>query len=181
MSKNEFVLKYYQDIRNACGKYYKIASAYIDFDDYFQNVCLDLLYRKSFDENLNVKPFTFICVVAKSEALQIRRMNQLEKRRIEKDKLLSIDFLNEEKDFRENCLAQYEDDDTIDVTKEIIEKIREKLSPRQSFYFDYMLQEFKPREVVKITGDNGNTVRKQYDYIRQKARKVLKYYNLIIK
>ena len=158
MSKNEFVLKYYQDIKNACGKYYKIVSAYIDFDDYFQNVCLALLNRKSFDESLNVKPFTFICIVSKNEALQIRRMNQLEKRRIEKDKLLSIDFLNEDKNFKENCLARYEDDNTIDVTKEMIEKIKEKLSPRQSFYFDYMLQEFKPREVTKITGDNGNTV-----------------------
>ena len=44
----------------------------------------------------------------------------------------------------------------------IIKKIKEKLSPKQLIYFDYMLQEYKPREVATITGDSGNYARKQF-------------------
>ena len=63
MSNKEFVIKYYKDIKNACYKYYKITSYYIDFDDFFQDVLTLMLSNKAYDENLNVKPFTFICCV----------------------------------------------------------------------------------------------------------------------
>ena len=181
MSNKEFVIKYYKDIKNACYKYYKITSYYIDFDDFFQDVLTLMLSNKAYDENLNVKPFTFICCVVKNYALQVKVKFQTKKRQIERDKLLSIDYINDDDGFKESNLAIYEEDNTVFITNDIIKKIKEKLSPKQLIYFDYMLQEYKPREVATITGDSGNYARKQYEFIRKKVKTLLNYYNIIIK
>ena len=181
MNNKEFVEKYYKDIKNACCKYYKITNYYIDFDDFFQDVLTRMLSNKEYDENLNVKPFTFICCVVKNHALQIKLKFQTKKRQIEHGKLLSIDYINDDDGFKESNLAIYEEDNTVFITNDIIKKIKEKLSPKQLIYFDYMLQEYKPREVAEITGDSGNNARKQYEFIRKKAKTLMDYYNIIIK
>ena len=106
---------------------------------------------------------------------------QTKKRQIEHGKLLSIDYINDDDGFKESNLAIYEEDNTVFITNDIIKKIKEKLSPKQLIYFDYMLQEYKPREVATITGDSGNYARKQYEFIRKKVKTLLNYYNIIIK
>ena len=63
----------------------------------------------------------------------------------------------------------------------MIEKIKEKLSPLQNEILYYLINDYKPREVSKILGMNSNSIRKNYGYIRDKARKKLEYYNLDIK
>ena len=63
----------------------------------------------------------------------------------------------------------------------MVEKIKEKLSPLQNEVFYYLINNYKHREVSKILGITNNNVRKNYDYIRKKARKTLEYYNLDIK
>lgn len=181
MSNKEFVIKYYKDIKYACGKYYKITNYYIDFDDFFQDVLTRMLSNKPYDESLNIKPFTYICCVVKNHALQVKLKFQTKKRQIEHGKLLSIDYINNDDGFKESNLAIYEEDDTIFISNDIIEKIKEKLSPKQLIYFDYMLQEYKPREVAAITDDSGNNARKQYETIRKKVKTLLDYYNIIIK
>ena len=181
MSNKEFVIKYYKDIKNACYKYYKIANYYIDFDDFFQDVLTLMLSNKPYDENLNVKPFTFICCVVKNYALEVKVKFQTKKRQIERSKLLSIDYINDDDGFKESNLVSSEIDESEFIRNDMIEKIKEKLSPLQTEIFYYLINDYKPREVSKILGMNSNSIRKNYGYIRDKARKTIEYYNLDIK
>ena len=181
MSNKEFVLKYYKDIKNACYKYYKIANYYIDFDDFFQDVLTLMLSNKPYDENLNVKPFTFICCVVKNYALEVKVKFQTKKRQIERSKLLSIDYINDDDGFKESNLVSTEIDESEFIRNDMIEKIKEKLSPLQNEIFYYLINDYKPRETAKILEMNSNSIRKNYGYIRDKARKTLEYYNLEVK
>ena len=181
MNNNEFVETYYNDIKNACSKYYKLVSGYIEYEDFLQHSFCIFLKRKSFDENYNVKPFTFICAVVKNEALQIIRNNKSQKRYISKDKLASIDYINDDDGYNESNIVSIEIDESEFIRNDMIEKIKEKLSPLQNEIFYYLINDYKPREVSKILGISGVNVRKNYDYIRKKARKTLEYYNLDIK
>ena len=181
MNNNEFVETYYKDIKNACGRYYKMVSGYIEYEDFLQQVLCIFLKRKSFDENYNVKPFTFICTVVKNEALQIIRNNKAQKRFIPRDKLLSTNYINDDDGFNENTIAVAEIDESEFIKNDMIEKIKEKLSPLQNEIFYYLINDYKPREVSKILGISSVNARKNYGYIRDKARKTLKYYNLDIK
>ena len=181
MNNNQFVETYYNDIRKACGKYYNMISSYVEFEDFLQEICCIFLKRKSFDENYNVKPFTFICIVVKNEVLQIIRKNKSQKRFIPKDKLLSIDYINDDDGFNENNIAVSEIDETEFIMNDMTEKIKEKLSPSQYEIFYYLINDYKPREVSKILGITPSSVRKNYQAIRIKARKTLNYYNLKVK
>ena len=181
MNNNQFVETYYNDIKNACGKYYNMINSYIEYEDFLQQTYCIFLKRKSFDESYNVKPFTFICTVVKNEALQIIRNNKAQKRYISKDKLASIDYINDDDGYNESNLVSTEIDESEFIMNDMIEKIKEKLSPLQSEIFYYLINDYKPREVSKILGMNGNSIRKNYGYIRDKARKTLEYYNLDIK
>ena len=80
MNNNQFVETYYKDIKNACSMYYNMINIYIEYEDFLQQTFCVFLKRKSFDENYNVKAFTFICTVVKNEALQIIRNNKAQKR-----------------------------------------------------------------------------------------------------
>ena len=181
MNNNEFVEKYYNDIRKACGKYYNMISSYIEFEDFLQEIYCTFLKRKSFDENYNVKPFTFICIVVKNEVLQIIRKNKSQKRFLPKDKLLSTDYINDNDGFNENNIAITEIDESKLIMNDMAEKIKEKLSPSQYEIFYYLINDYKPREVSKILGLTDISVRKNYQYIRRKARKTIEYYNLEVK
>ena len=181
MNNNQFVETYYNDIRKACGKYYNMISSYIDFEDFLQQTYFVFLKRKSFDENYNVKPFTFICTVVKNEALQVIVTNKAQKRFIPKDKLLSTDYINDDDGFNENTIAVSEIDESDFIMKDMVEKIKEKLSPSQNEFLYYLINDYKPREVAKILGVTPNSVAKKYQAIRGKARKTLEYYNLEVK
>ena len=181
MNNNQFVETYYNDIKKACGKYYKMINTYIEYEDFLQQIYCTFLTRKSFDENYNVKPFTFICAVVKNETLQIIRKNKSQKRFIPKDKLLSIDYINDDDGFNENNIAVSEIDESEFIMNDMAEKIKEKLSPSQYEIFYYLINDYKPREVSKILGINPSSVRKNYQAIRIKARKTLNYYNLKVK
>ena len=181
MNNNQFVETYYKDIKNACTKYYKMISGYIEYEDFLQQIYCVFLKRKSFDENYNVKPFTFICVVVKNEAIQIIRKNNSQKRFIPRDKLLSTDYINDDDGFNENNIAVAEIDESEFIMNDMIEKIKEKLSPSQAEMLYYLINDYKPREVAKILGITPNSVTKKYQVIREKARKALEYYNLEVK
>ena len=178
MNNNQFVETYYKDIKNACSKYYNMISGFIEYADFIQRMYYIFLKRKSFDENCNVKPFTFICIVVKNEAKQIIRENKAQKRYIDRDKLASIDYINDDDGFNESNLVSNEIDESEFIRNDMIEKIKEKLSPLQTEIFYYLINEYKPKEVSKILGLTDISVRKKYQYIRRKARKTLEYYNL---
>ena len=180
MNNNQFVEEYYNDIKNACAKYYNLISGYMEYEDFLQHSFCIFLKRKSFDENYNVKPFTFICTVVKNEALQIIRNNKSQKRYISKDKLASIDYINDEDGYNESNILSIEIDESEFIKNDMIEKIKEKLSPLQSEIFYYLINDYKPRETAKIMGISSLNARKNYGYIREKARKTLEYYNLDI-
>ena len=181
MSNNQFVETYYNDIRKACSKYYNMINNYIEFEDFLQQVYCLFLSRKSYDENYNVKPFTFICTVVKNEAFQIIKKNKSKKRFIPKDKLLSTDYINNDDGFNENTIAIAEIDESEFVMNDMAEKIKEKLTTSQIEIFYYLINDYKPREVSKILGITPISVRKNYQYIRSKARKTIEYYNLDVK
>ena len=178
MNNNQFVETYYNDIKNACSMYYKMVISYIEYEDFLQQTYCIFLNRKSFDENYNVKPFTFICVVVKNEALQIIKKNNSQKRFIPRDKLLSTNYINDDDGFNENTIAVAEIDESKFIMNDMVEKIKEKLSPSQAEVFYYFINDYKPREVAKILGITPNSVAKKYQAIRIKARKTLEYYNL---
>ena len=181
MNNNQFVETYYNDIRNACSMYYKMVISYIEYEDFLQQTYCIFLRRKSFDENYNVKPFTFICVVVKNEALQIIKKNNSQKRFIPRDKLLSTNYINDDDGFNENTIAVAEIDESEFIMNDMVEKIKEKLSPSQAEVFYYFINDYKPREVAKILGITPNSVAKKYQAIRIKARKTIEYYNLDVK
>ena len=181
MNNNQFVETYYNDIKNACSKYYNMINSYIEYEDFVQHSFYIFLKRKSFDESYNVKAFTFICTVVKNEALQIIRNNKAQKRYISKDKLASIDYINDDDGYNESNIVSNEIDETEFIRNDMIEKIKEKLSPLQSEIFYYLINDYKPRETAKIMGISSLKARKNYGYIRDKARKTLEYYNLDIK
>ena len=181
MNQKQFVEIYYNDIKNACRKYYNMICSFIDYEDFTQQMYYTFLNRKSFDENYNVKPFTFICVVVKNEAKQIIRDNKAQKRYISKDKLASIDYINDDEGFNENNLLKTEIDESKFIFNDMVEKIKEKLTPLQNKIFYYLINDYKPREVSKILEISDEVVRKNYYKIRTKARKTLEYYNLDIK
>ena len=181
MNNNKFVESYYKDIKNACSKYYNMINSYIEYEDFLQQTLYIFIKRKSFDESYNVKPFTFICTVVKNEALQIIRSNKSQKRYISKDKLASIDYINDDDGFNESNIVSSEIDESEFIRNDMIEKIKEKLSPLQNEIFYYLINDYKPREVSKILGLTDISVRKNYQYIRSKARKTLNYYNLEVK
>ena len=181
MNNNQFVETYYNDIKNACSKYYYMIKTYIEYEDFLQQTYWTFLKRKSFDENYNVKPFTFICIVVKNEALQIIRNNKAQKRYIDRDKLASINYINDDEGYNESNIVSNEIDESEFIKNDMVEKIKEKLSPLQNEVFYYLINDYKPREVSKILGITNNNARKNYDYIRKKARKTLEYYNLDIK
>ena len=180
MNNNQFVEIYYNDIKNACSKYYYMIKTYIEYEDFLQQTYCIFLKRKSFDESYNVKPFTFICTVVKNEALQIIRKNKSQKRFLPKDKLLSTDYINDDEGYNGSNVVSAEIDETEFIKNDMVEKIKEKLSPLQNEVFYYLINDYKPRETAKILGMNGNNIRKNYGYIRDKARKTLEYYNLDI-
>ena len=181
MNNNQFVETYYNDIRKVCSKYYNMINSYIEYEDFVQQTFCIFLKGKSFDENYNVKPFTFICAVVKNEALQIIRNNKAEKRNISKDKLASIDYINDDDGYNESNLVSTEIDESEFIMNDMIEKIKEKLSPYQTEIFYYLINDYKPREAAKIMGISSLNARKNYVYIRDKAKKTLEYYNLDIK
>ena len=181
MNNNQFVETYYNDIKNACSKYYNMINTYIEYEDFIQQTFCVFLKRKSFDENYNVKAFTFICIVVKNEALQIIRSNKTQKRNISKYNLASIDYINDDDGYNESNIVSIEIDESEFIMNDLIEKIKEKLTPLQNEVFYYLINDYKPREVSKILGITNNNARKNYDYIRKKARKTIEYYNLDIK
>ena len=181
MNNNQFVETYYNDIKNACSKYYYMIKTYIEYEDFLQQSYCVFLKRKSFDENYNVKPFTFICTVVKNEALQIIRNNKAQKRYIDRDKLASINYINDDEGYNESNVVSTKIDESEFIKNDMVEKIKEKLSPLQNEVFYYLINGYKPREVSKILGITNNNARKNYDYIRKKARKTLEYYNLEVK
>ena len=181
MNNNQFVETYYNDIKNACSKYYYMIKTYIEYEDFLQQTYCVFLKRKSFDENYNVKPFTFICTVVKNEALQIIRNNKAQKRYIDRDKLASINYITDDEGYNDSNVVSTEIDESEFIKNDMVEKIKEKLSPLQNEVFYYLINDYKPREVSKILGITNNNARKNYDYIRKKARKTLEYYNLDIK
>ena len=181
MNNNQFVETYYNDIKNACSMYYKMVSGFIEYEDFLQQVLCIFLKRKSFDENYNVKAFTFICTVVKNEALQIIRNNKAQKRYISKEKLASIDYINDDDGYNGSNIVSTEIDESEFIMNDMIEKIKEKLSPYQTEIFYYLINDYKPREVAKILGRSNTSISKNYQVIRNKARKILEYYNLDIK
>ena len=181
MNNNQFVEEYYNDIRKACSKYYNMINSYIEYEDFVQQTFCIFLKRKSFDENYNVKPSTFIYKVVKNEAVQVIRNNKTQKRNISRDKLAAIDYINDDDGFNESNLVSNEIDESEFIMNDMIEKIKEKLSPYQTEIFYYLINDYKPREVSKILGISSVNARKNYGYIRDKARKTIEYYNLEVK
>ena len=182
MTKNEFVEKNYKLIASACKKYHNMCSAYIEFEDFYNNCCLLFLTRKSFNPDVNTKPSPFVYKVVLMEALTTIRRNQSQKRKISQADLMSLDFIynnenSKKSDFRENSIVKTFDDDSTAIANELIELINKRLTEEQLIQFKYMLQGLKPKEVEKITGENVRLINQKRVLVKRKAKDVInKYY-----
>lgn len=181
MTKNQFVEENYKLIVSACKTYHPACSGYIEFEDFLNQCCLILLYRKSFDENKNVKPSTFIYKCVLRESLNILKKHQTKKRKIAQENLVSIDYINNDSHssntFRENNVVESYDDYTEEYVQELIPKIKARLTGEQLRQFGFMLQGLTPKDVEKATGENHKSVQKKRVMIRRKAKQEIEKFN----
>lgn len=184
MSKNEFVEKNYKLIASACKKYHNMCSGYIEFEDFYNDCCLLFLSRKSFNPEVNIKPSPFVYKVVLMEALTVIRKHQSQKRKISKSDLMSLDYIynnenSNKSNFKENNIAETYDDDTIGITNELINLIKNRLTDEQKIQFNYMLKGYTPKDVSKMTGQSIKTISNNRTMVKRKAKDIIERYNRI--
>ena len=183
MTKNQFVEENYKLIVSACKTYHPGCSGYIDFEDFLNQCCLILLYRKPFDPNKGIKPSTFIYKCIMRESLNILKKHQTYKRKISQENLVSIDYINNDthsqNTFRENNILESYDDYTVDYAKDLTNLINKRLTEEQKVQFGYMLQGLTPKDVEKLTGVNHKEIQQKRVMIRRKAKQEIEKYNRV--
>lgn len=181
INNNEFVKDNYKLIISACKIYYTRCSGYIDFDDYLNHCCLILLYRKPFDPKKGKKPSTFIYKCVEMETYNILKKYQTHKRNISQENLLSIDYIKNDENskykFKENNILESYDDYTEEYVKELLPKIKARMTPEQLIQLNFMLQGLTPKDVEKLTGENHKDVQQKRVMIRRKAKQEIEKFN----
>lgn len=181
MTQNQFVEENYKLILSACHCYFNKISGYMEFEDFVNHCCLIFLYRKPFDDTKGVKPSTFIYKCVLGEVYNILKKHQTHKRKISQKNLLSIDYINNDEQtkytFRENNLLEVYDDYTEEYVKELLPKIKARMTPEQLTQLNYMLQGLTPKDVEKLTGENHKDVQQKRVMIRRKAKQEIEKFN----
>lgn len=181
MTKNQFVEENYKLIVSACYLYYNRCSGYIEFEDFLNHCCLTLLRRKPFDSSRGVKPSTFIYKCIESETLNVLKKHQTKKRKISQENLVSIDFINNDEHskntFKENNILEFYDDYTEEYVKELLPKIKARMTEEQLRQLEFMLQGLTPKDVEKVTGESHKDVQQKRVMIRRKAKQEIEKFN----
>ena len=180
-NNNQFVEENYKLIVSACNLYHPSCSGYIEFEDFLNQCCLILLYRKPFDVTKGVKPSTFIYKCVLRESLNILKKHQTHKRRISQENLVSIDFINNDEHskntFRENNVLESFDDYTEGYVGELLPKIKARMTEEQLRQLNFMLQGLTPKDVERVTGENHKIVQQKRVMIRRKAKQEIEKFN----
>lgn len=182
-NNNHFVEENYKLIISACQLYHPSCSGYIEFEDFLNHCCLIFLYRKPFDPNMGIKPSTFIYKCVLRESLNILKKHQTHKRRISQENLVSIDYINNDEHskntFRENNVVEAYDDYTYEYVRELLPKIKARMTEEQLVQLEYMLQSLTPKDVEKLTGVNHKEIQQKRVMIRRKAKQEIEKYNRV--
>ena len=180
-NNNEFVMDNYKLIVSACNLYHPSCSGYIEFEDFLNQCCLILLYRKPFDATKGIKPSTFIYKCVLRESLNILKKYQTHKRRISQENLVSIDYINNDEHskntFRENNVLESFDDYTEGYVVELLPKIKARMTEEQLRQLNFMLQGLTPKDVERVTGENHKSVQQKRVMIRRKAKQEIEKFN----
>ena len=180
-NNNQFVEENYKLIVSACNLYHPSCSGYIEFEDFLNQCCLILLYRKPFDVTKGIKPSTFIYKCVLRESLSILKKHQAHKRRISQENLVSIDFINNDEHskntFRENNVLESFDDYTEGYVGELLPKIKARMTEEQLRQLNFMLQGLTPKDVERVTGENHKIVQQKRVMIRRKAKQEIEKFN----
>lgn len=181
MTKNEFVMENYKLIVSACKLYHPSCSGYIEFEDFLNQCCLIFLYRKPFDPSKGVQPSTFIYKCVFRETFNISKKYQRQKRKISQENLVSIDYINNDEHskntFKENNVLESYDDYTEEYVRELLPKIKARMTEEQLRQLDFMLQGLTPKDVEKLTGESHKDVQKKRVMIRRKAKQEIEKFN----
>ena len=180
-NNNQFVEENYKLIVSACNLYHPSCSGYIEFEDFLNQCCLILLYRKPFDATKGIKPSTFIYKCVLRESLNILKKYQTHKRRISQENLVSIDYINNDEHskntFRENNVLESFDDYTESYVFELLPKIKARMTEEQLRQLNFMLQGLTPKDVERVTGENHKSVQQKRVMIRRKAKQEIEKFN----
>ena len=180
-NNNQFVEENYKLIVSACNLYHPSCSGYIEFEDFLNQCCLILLYRKPFDATKGIKPSTFIYKCVLRESLNILKKYQTHKRRISQENLVSIDYINNDEHskntFRENNVLESFDDYTEGYVGELLPKIKARMTEEQLRQLNFMLQGLTPKDVERVTGENHKIVQQKRVMIRRKAKQEIEKFN----
>ena len=180
-NNNQFVEENYKLIVSACNLYHPSCSGYIEFEDFLNQCCLILLYRKPFDATKGIKPSTFIYKCVLRESLNILKKYQTHKRRISQENLVSIDYINNDEHskntFRENNVLESFDDYTESYVFELLPKIKARMTEEQLRQLNFMLQGLTPKDVERVTGENHKIVQQKRVMIRRKAKQEIEKFN----
>ena len=151
MDKNNFVIKYYDDIKKACSMFYSKCSNYLEFDDYFQDTILEFLTTAIYDENKNTKPFSFICIIAKNIAYNECKFYSAKRRKLP-DEFINVnkDIVND--DFEENQGLNYYEDYSKIIADDLYKKCEKILKGRQREIFKLTYLGYNQREIENIMG-----------------------------
>ena len=181
MTNNQFVEENYKLILGACNLYYNRCSGYIEFEDYANHCCLTFLRRRQFDSSRGVKPSTFIYKCVESETFNILKKHQTKKRKISQENLMSIDFINNDEHskntFKENNILECYDDYTEEYVKELLPKIKARMTEEQLRQLEFMLQGLTPKDVEKLTGESHKDIQQKRVMIRRKAKQEIEKFN----
>ena len=158
---NKFIEYHYKEILFECKHFYKHCYKYCDFDDYVQDVLIEIL-RNPFDESFGMKPFNYILMNAKNIALRTFKYNTTQKRKA--PPMLSIDFVHDE--FNEDNLLIYNED----FSSVYIDDLIIDLNEIEQKVFDLLIQDVTIKDIAKQLNVTTSYVYKIRNQIRNKLK-----------
>ena len=158
---SKFIEDHYNEILFECKHFYKHCYKFCDFDDYLQDVLVEIL-RNPFDEKFGMKPFNYILMNAKNIALRTFKYNTTQKRK--SPPMLSIDYNHDE--FDEDNLLKYNEDFSVTY----IDDMKKELNEIEQKVFDLLIQDVPIKDIAKQLNVAATYVYKIRNQIRNKLK-----------
>lgn len=170
MNNNEFLVNNYKDFVSACGLKYHMCKKFIEFEDFKQRTFLRFLKGVGYNPNKGMSKFSFMCLVATCEAMEVVRYCTTDSRNTE-NLSYSPKFIDSEGNelYSETSI---EDDYTyIDVEK-FLKKLDKLLTPRQKEIVKYKLVNYTNTDIARKLGISPQYISFEMKKIIQKANRI---------
>lgn len=158
---SNFIEDHYKEILFECKHFYKHCYKYCDFDDYVQDVLIEIL-RNPFDESFGMKPFNYILMNAKNISLRTFKYNTTQKRKA--PPMLYIDYVHN--GFDEDNLLIYNED----FSFMYIDDVKKELNEIEQKVFDLLIQDVAIKDIAKQLDVAASYVYKIRNHIRNKLK-----------